>query len=106
MKIDKPSMLLAYASWASVFVLGWLIVLRSIPTDGLTWSFMGLFFLVAVMASAVASNNPKKDGIIDPNDIVVKVDDMICTKRNGLLMIGPERPDGQMIVIVQKKKPA
>ena len=61
MKIEKFSQLLALVAWASVFVEGWLILLRTIPADGLTWFFFGLFFVVAVMAGAVAS--PKRANI-------------------------------------------
>ena len=90
-----------------MFVEGWLLLLRTIPTDGLTWTFFGIFLLVAVWASAIYSGNPKKDGIISPDDLVVKVDKTIYTQNNGGLAVGPERPDGKMIVIVQKaNKPA
>lgn len=109
MKIEKPSAILAYAGWISVFVLGWLMVLRTVPADRLTWIFFWIFFVVAVLASAIYSGSPKKDGIISPNDIVVKVDDKIYTQANHGLVIGPERPDGKMIVIVpiqKEKKPA
>ena len=109
MKIEKPSAILAYAGWISVFVLGWLMVLRATPADKLTWTFFWIFFVVAVLASAIYSGSPKKDGIISPNDIVVKVDDKIYTQANHGLVIGPERPDGKMIVIVpiqKEKKPA
>ena len=106
MKIDKPSAVLAYAGWVSVFVESWLLLLRIIPADGLTWTFFGIFFVVAVIASAVSSSGPKQDGIASPDDLVVKVNDTLYTQKNGTLLIGPERPDGKMIVIVQKKKPA
>lgn len=101
----KPSAVLAYAGWASVFIEGWLLLLRTIPADGLSWSFFGLFFLVAVMASAVYSGKQnKKDGIASPDDLVVRMDNTLYTQNNGGLLIGPERPDGKMIVIVQRKK--
>lgn len=103
MKIDKPSAILAYVGWLSVFVLGWLMVLRTIPADKLTWTFFAIFFVVAVFASAVSSEKPKKDGVISPDDMVVKWDDKIYTQSNGGLVIGPERPDGKVIVIVQKQ---
>ncbi len=60
MKIEKFSQLLALIAWANVFVEGWLILLRTIPADGLTWFFFGLFFLVAVMAGAVATDRKTK----------------------------------------------
>lgn len=104
MKIDKPSAVLAYAGWVSVFVEAWLLLLRTIPADGLTWTFFAIFFVVAVMASAVYSGKPKKDSVVSPDDLVVKVDNTIYTQNNGGLAIGPERPDGKMIVIVQKGK--
>lgn len=107
MKIDKPSAILAYACWISVFVLGWLMVLRTIPADRLTWTFFGIFLVVAVFASAIYSGSPKKDGIIAPDDLVVKVDNTIYTQHNGGLSIGPERPDGKMIIVVRTvKEPA
>lgn len=60
MKIEKFSQLLALVSWVSLFTEGWLLLLRAIPADGLTFFFFGFFFVVAVMAGAVAT--PKKDG--------------------------------------------
>ena len=105
MKINKPSAVLAYAGWASVFIEGWLLLLRTIPADGLTWTFFGLFFFLAVMASAVSTGRQtRKDGIISPDDLIINVDGTIHTQANGGLSIGPERPDGKMIVIVQRKK--
>lgn len=105
MKIDKPSAFLAYAGWISVFVLGWLMVLRTVPADKLTWTFFAIFFMVALFASAVYSGKPnKKDGIASPDDLVVKMDSTIYTQNNGGLLIGPERTDGKMVIIVQKMK--
>lgn len=107
MRLDKPSATLAYAGWASVFVEAWLLLLRIIPSDVFSWTFFGIFLLIAVWASAIYTGNPKKDGIISPDDLVVKVDNTIHTQSNKGLSVGPERPDGKMIVIVQKaKKPA
>jgi hypothetical protein len=53
MKI-KSSQLLAAVAWISVFFMGWLIVLRKIPSDLLTWIVFTLFFVVAVFASALS----------------------------------------------------
>lgn len=58
MKIEKPSQLLAFFGWVSVFVEGWFLVLRRIPSDALAWSFFAFFFIVAISASAIAS--PRK----------------------------------------------
>jgi len=56
MKIEKPSQLLAVVAWASVFVEAWLLVLRNIPADGISWGFFAFFFLIAVASAAVSSN--------------------------------------------------
>lgn len=60
MKIEKFSQLLALVAWVSVFTEGWLLLMRAIPADFLTFFFFGFFFVIAVFASAVAA--PKKDG--------------------------------------------
>ena len=98
----KSSTLLARLGWLSVFAEGWLILLRLIPADKLTWIFFTVFFVVAVMASAVSSPS-KKDGIASPDDLIVKRDNQIYTQDNGMLLIGPERQDGKMVVIIQKQ---
>lgn len=54
MKIEKPSQVLALAAWISVFFVAWLLVLRLIPSDWISWGFMIFFFVLAVL-SAVAS---------------------------------------------------
>jgi len=59
MKIEKPSQLLAILGWVSVFVEGWLLVLRQVPSDALSWGFFTFFFLVAIGASAIASPSKK-----------------------------------------------
>jgi len=55
----KPSLYLAALAWASVFVLSWLLILRSVPADGFTLSFLAAFFVTAISASAVASPKEK-----------------------------------------------
>jgi hypothetical protein len=56
---ESPSALLAGLGWISLIVLFWLIILRKVPVDG--WSIGGLvfFFVIALMASAVASTKKK-----------------------------------------------
>jgi hypothetical protein len=61
---QKPSTLLAFASWASVFILTWLLVLGKLPYDGHGLGAMLFFLGMAVIASAIAS--PSKKG--DDND--------------------------------------
>ena len=57
----KPSLslYLAVLAWASVFALSWLLILRSIPADGLAFSFLAAFAIVAIFASSVASPKEK-----------------------------------------------
>jgi hypothetical protein len=86
MKFEKPSIVLAYASWASVFLEAWLLLLRWIPSDGLTLGFFVLFFFVAVMASAVHASKPKMKGEI--TDIRVKIGDFqLFSEQQGNLKI-------------------
>ena len=56
MKITKFSQVLAIVSWGSLFVEGWLLILRAIPSDPLSWGFYVLFFVIAIFASAFASS--------------------------------------------------
>jgi len=56
--LTKFSQLLALVSWASFFVEGWLLMLRSLATDALSISFLVLFFILAVMSGAVAQDRP------------------------------------------------
>jgi len=56
---QKPSLYLAALAWASIFALSWLLILRSIPADGLAWNFLATFVVIAILASAVASPKAK-----------------------------------------------
>lgn len=60
MKLEKPSHLLAAVTWLFVFLLAIALIFRVIPSDGLSWGLLALFFFVAVMASAVASGGSKE----------------------------------------------
>ena len=60
MKLEwKPSLVLAVIGWTSVFVEGWLIILRIVPADWLSWTFFAVYFIVATMASAVYGGKKK-----------------------------------------------
>ena len=60
MKLEwNPSLALAVIGWSSVFVEGWLIILRIIPADWLSWAFFAVYFIVATMASAVYGGKKK-----------------------------------------------
>jgi len=52
---QKPSLYLAALAWLSVFILSWLLLLRTIPADSLTWYLFAMFTAIAVLASATAS---------------------------------------------------
>jgi hypothetical protein len=58
---QKPSMFLAFASWASVFALMWLLILGKLRCDSLTLSAWLFFFGTAFTASAVASYGKEGD---------------------------------------------
>ena len=55
----KPSLFLAVLAWDSTFALSWLLILRSVPADGLAFSFLAAFAIVAIFASSVASPKEK-----------------------------------------------
>jgi uncharacterized membrane protein YhaH (DUF805 family) len=59
-RLEKPSHLLAAVTWLFVFLLAIALIFRAIPSDGLSWGLLALFFFVAVMASAVASGGSKE----------------------------------------------
>lgn len=51
MKIQNKAQLLAVVSWSSVFTEAWLLILRLIEPDAISWGFFILFFIVAFVAS-------------------------------------------------------
>lgn len=70
MKNEKlPVLVLSAGAWICVLIESWLLLMRSIPADFLSWFFFCLFFLVAVMASAVANGgeNKNKRGKLEVN---------------------------------------
>lgn len=44
------AVLLGLAAWVSLFTEAWLLLLRVIPWDNISWMFLALFFLAAVAA--------------------------------------------------------
>jgi hypothetical protein len=48
----KLSQFISAAFWASVIVCSWLLILRSIPSDGISWGFLAFFFLVALFSGS------------------------------------------------------
>ena len=60
MKLESPSLALAVIGWGSVFVEGWLILTRIIPSDFLSWIFFVLYFVIALFASGVYAGKSKK----------------------------------------------
>lgn len=59
MEIRTLPQLLALLAWLSIFVEVWLLILRKIPSDALSWAFFSFFMLLAIIASALATSNPK-----------------------------------------------
>lgn len=60
MKIERPSQLLGLFTWASFFVLAWMMLLRNVPSDAMSWGFLAAFFVIGVFVAAVTS--PAKVG--------------------------------------------
>lgn len=52
----------AFLAWLSVLVESWLLVMRVIPSDMLSWIIWAFFVVIAIGASAVASLEPKQGG--------------------------------------------
>jgi hypothetical protein len=70
MKLEKPSLLLALFAWSFFFVEAVLLLMRRIPSDWATWILLVLFFVIAVMASAVANDGSEnKSGVYRINYI-------------------------------------
>jgi hypothetical protein len=40
-------------AWISTFIAGWMIFLRFVTNDGLSWMLFAFFLIVAIMASAM-----------------------------------------------------
>lgn len=59
MNNQKPSHLLAALGWISVFFEAWLLIMRRIESDALSWCFFVFFFFVAFFASVMASAREK-----------------------------------------------
>jgi len=97
MKIDKPSIVLAYTGWISMFIEGWLLLLRKIPADGLSWAFFALFFFLGVMASAVYAGKPKAT----KPDIRVRIGAEIFSEEKQNLQV-VQTPAGGILLCVVK----
>lgn len=59
MNNQKPSHLLAALGWISVFFEAWLLIMRRIESDALSWGFFVFFFIIAFFASVMASAREK-----------------------------------------------
>ena len=60
MNWNNPSIMLAFATWGSLFVLSWLLVLDRVPFDGVSAGAWIFFLLVAVVVSAMTSSRRDK----------------------------------------------
>lgn len=97
MKELKPSHLLAAVAWAFTFMVGANIVMRKIPADLLSWGMFLLFFLVAVMASAVAQGKPRI------KDLRVYLSGQLYTQESGAVEVY-QSPKGTTVVNVYLAK--
>jgi len=97
MKIEKPSLILAYAGWFSLFAETWLLLLRIIPGDGLSITFFVMFFLLGLMGSAVYAGKPKKY----LTDIRVRIGDRVYSEENGNLTV--VQNGGVALCVIQPK---
>lgn len=96
MKDIKPSHILAGIAWAFTFILGTQIATRKISVDLLSFGMFGLFFLVALMASAVAQGKP----VI--KDLRVKVGGNTYTQESGVVDVVYSK-NGAVIVYITLK---
>ena len=68
----KPSTVLSFAGWGSVFALCWLLLLNVVEKTGTAWAMLIFFFLVALFASVytpTASSNGRQRKIDAPPPI-------------------------------------
>lgn len=56
----KPSVLLSSLSWASLFSLIWMILLKYIKPEPSAIGAMIFFFIISIISSAIASTEPAK----------------------------------------------
>ena len=60
MRITRLSQLVALLAWMSTFVCAWLLVLRRVPSDLVTWILLAAFTFIATTASLIAATPPSK----------------------------------------------
>lgn len=80
----KPSILLATLGWISVFTLAWLFLLGVLHTSVLSVSIFTIFFIIAVMASAVYGSKPKFERT---TDIEVNLNGFTYSEAKGNLRV-------------------
>ncbi len=52
---EHPSAALAFAGWASTFILSWLILLHRVELSAMSIVFLIFFAFVALIATSIAS---------------------------------------------------
>ena len=97
----RPSFVLAVCAWTYVFVTAVTTLFRVVPSDRLTWTSFGFFFVLAICASALAQGRQAR---LAPSDQVrINIAGQIYT--GDALMIHELR-DGKVVVYVDLSKPA
>ncbi len=99
MKSIKPSQVLASAGWLYVFVAGSLLILRTIPADGLSWRLFIFFFVLAVWSSAIAQGKTK----VSPTDVRINMAGEIYTGEDLQVHL---LKDGTMFVYIDLAHPS
>lgn len=79
----KPSILIMFIGWASVFTLTWLFILRMTPFDSIGINSWIFFFVVALFAS-MAQTQKKPESLKGKIEILKKelIDEAIKEKKN------------------------
>jgi len=95
----KPSHVLAFAGWGYVFVSGMFLIVRTIPSDSLSWGLFTLFLIIAVFASAVAQGKTK----VDPTDVRINMANEIYTAEDLKVHL---LKDGSMFIYVDLAHPS
>jgi len=55
----KPSQVLAAISWIGFFALSWLMISKPVTRDWFSGTFLAIYFVIAVCASALSYDKKK-----------------------------------------------
>jgi hypothetical protein len=77
----KPSHVLSGFLWFFFFIFSIGVFMRQVPADKTSYTFIGVFFFLAVWTSAIAQGRPKI------KDLRVKVGDKMYTQESGAVEV-------------------